>query len=47
MAQWMHKLDIKSEWKATQNGDMSIQQLSSIVLKKLKAFKIEDDIEII
>jgi hypothetical protein len=46
MAQWMYKMDVKNEWKATKEGRMTIPQLSSIVLKKLKAFKIEGDYEI-
>ena len=46
MSQWKYTLHIKNEWKACKEGMMNIKDLALSVIKKLQAFKIEDDFEL-
>lgn len=36
MANWLRKLNISEEWKKADNGELSEQELSGIIAKKLK-----------
>ena len=41
MAQWFHTLNIKEEWHQAKNNEITVQQLSEIIVKKLKKIKID------
>lgn len=42
MANWKYKLDIKDEWKACKNGDITCKDLIPVIVNKLKALNIHD-----
>jgi len=46
MAKWVHKLQIKSEWQACKDGQITLKDLALVAIKKLDAFGIKDDQEL-
>ncbi len=39
MANWQRKLELQPEWEKVKNDEISIQEMSSVIAKRLKALK--------
>ena len=46
MANWVHKLNIKTEWQACKVGQLSLKDLSLAIIQKLAALGIDDDMDL-
>jgi hypothetical protein len=46
MSQWVRTLDIKTEWDQVADDKLSINELASIIAKKLNRFGLVDDVEL-
>lgn len=43
MATWKYHLNIKTEWDATKNAELSVQELASVIADRLAAIDFGDD----
>ena len=47
MATWTHRIELKAEWQAAKDGDMTIQQLARVVYNKIVKLDVyETDMEL-
>jgi len=43
MSKWMHTLNIATEWKASNDDESLVYKTAEAIVRKLKAFHIQDD----